>query len=48
MGFGDGVWHDGIQIECGSRMSLAAIASASPAAEKAEEWIYSGDMAVWW
>jgi hypothetical protein len=39
MGFGDGVKHDGIKVECGDRMSMAELASASAAAEEGGEYI---------
>jgi len=39
MGFGDGVKHDGIKVECGERMSMSTLASASAAAEEGGEWI---------
>ena len=39
MGFGDGVKHDGIQVECGNRMSMAELASASAAADEGGEYI---------
>jgi hypothetical protein len=39
MGFGDGVKHDGIKVECGERMSVPTLASASAAAEEGGQWI---------